>query len=200
MNAMLNPGRNGQKRPCLNEQIVRLDKMLDGLADGLNEAVAAAVKSAVTIAVEQTVQAVLTEVFTNPDVLAKLAAVTPAKPVEPKMATIRERLTSAVRRVRSCVRSVCTWINAKCRTAGGKMRAVAGHGLNVAVASGVRLWLLRRFAWPIGTAFGIGAIVAVAAWFSGPTVASTMSGIGAFTSALALQVGFWFRGLVRSAE
>ena len=55
---------NGRQRKSLAEQIDRLDSVLDGLADGFNEAVATAVK--------ETVHAVLSEVLSNPELLARL--------------------------------------------------------------------------------------------------------------------------------
>lgn len=70
--------RNGRQRKSLADQIDRLGSMLDGLAEGLNEAVATAVQEAV--------RAVLTEVFTNPERLARLPAaqsVTSASAVPP---------------------------------------------------------------------------------------------------------------------
>src|SRR5271157_422231 len=83
---------NGRSRKSLADQIDRLDQILDGLADGLNEAVADAVKQAVAVAVQEAVRGILTEVLTNPDLLAKLrshlgltttADRTPAPPAAP---------------------------------------------------------------------------------------------------------------------
>ena len=69
---------NGRQRKSLADQIERLDCIFDGLSDGLNEAVAAAVKEAV--------RAVLSEVLTNPELLARLHPVQPIAVPEPPRA------------------------------------------------------------------------------------------------------------------
>src|SRR6516225_4221352 len=69
------PSSNGKARRSLAAELDRLDQMLDGLADGLNEAVGEAVKTSVNGQLRETIQAVLTELFTNPDIVAKLRAV-----------------------------------------------------------------------------------------------------------------------------
>ena len=88
------PSMNGRK--SLASQIDRLDGILDGLAEGLYDAVAMLVKEAVTTAVKESVQAVLTELLTNPAVMAKIHAPQvdqeQSEPKEPKP-TIRERLS-----------------------------------------------------------------------------------------------------------
>src|ERR1700688_1844887 len=94
MTTTLNPSAhtNGSTRKNLASQLDRLDGILDGLADGLNEAVASAVQQAVAVAVQEAVRGILTEVLTNPDLLAKLrnnlgltttADRTPAPPATP---------------------------------------------------------------------------------------------------------------------
>ena len=62
-------------RKTLASQLDRLDQILDGLAEALDESVAAAVQEAVGVAVKEAVQAVLAEVLTNPEVLARLHAI-----------------------------------------------------------------------------------------------------------------------------
>src|SRR4051812_1741226 len=96
---------NGQLRKNLASQLDRLDGILDGLAEGLNEAVVTAVKEAVGLAVQEAVHGVLTEVLTNPDLLAKLrATVVPAAPAaplptaQPVRATPKLRLGERVQR------------------------------------------------------------------------------------------------------
>src|SRR3954447_26188832 len=65
---------NGQERKTLASQLDRLDQILDTLGEGLNEAVAQAVQEAVETAVRegvhQGVRGALSEVLTNPEVLA----------------------------------------------------------------------------------------------------------------------------------
>jgi hypothetical protein len=43
------------------------------------------------------------------------------------------------------------------------------------------------------TALGVGAGVAVAAWFAGPHLAAALSGAGGFVAALAVQGWLWLR-------
>src|ERR1700693_1850843 len=110
MTTTMNPVPNGKVRQSLANEIDRLDRMLDGLAEGLNEAVADAVKAAVGTAVREAAQTTLTEVFTNPEVLAclngfsKAAAATNTQ-VQPAVVKpgLRERLRNLWQGVRSCV-------------------------------------------------------------------------------------------------
>jgi hypothetical protein len=74
MTTTMNTPTNGRIRKSLAEQIDRLDHILDGLSEALNDSVASAVKDAVTMAVQEAVRGVLTEVLSNPDLLAKLGA------------------------------------------------------------------------------------------------------------------------------
>src|SRR5215510_6690607 len=79
-------------RPTLATQIDRLDRLLDGLSENLTEAVADAVRAAVV----QAVQTVLTELLTNPAVLAKLRdALPPPTPKAVSCPRLRERLSQA---------------------------------------------------------------------------------------------------------
>ncbi len=78
---MNGPAGNTGTKKSLSAQIDRLDSIISGLAEALPEAVADAVKGAVGLAVQEAVRGVLSEVLTNPEVLAKLrAAVAPASP------------------------------------------------------------------------------------------------------------------------
>ena len=97
MTNTMNAAVNARRRPTLSEQIDRLDRTLDGLAEGLNEAVADAVKAAVGAAVREAVQATLTEVFTNPDVLAHLreVAAPPPQQATPPPASVKPRAAGA---------------------------------------------------------------------------------------------------------
>src|SRR4051794_37454611 len=65
---------NGEVRKTLASQLDRLDQILDTLGEGLNEAVATAVEQAVEAAVRegvrQGVRDALSEILTDPDVLA----------------------------------------------------------------------------------------------------------------------------------
>jgi hypothetical protein len=194
MTLTMTPGRNGQKRPSLSEQITRLDKMLDGLADGLNEAVAAAVKSAVEAAVQQTVQSVLTEVLTNPTVLARLQAPAPVKE-EVRTPTLRDRISGIFGRVRDCLASIRNKCSASIHRARRSLIAFGWRMMGAAFVGCVRVWSLRCFAPQLVLAVGVGALIGFAAWYSGPLLASTLSGLGAAGSTVAFQMGMWLRYL-----
>src|SRR4051812_23301750 len=99
---------NGKARKTLASQLDRLDDMLDGLSDALNESVATAVKEAVTLAVREAVQAVLTEMLTNPAILAKMQALTgnaPRKVVRRR--TWQERVAPLVRQIQTLYHAAC---------------------------------------------------------------------------------------------
>src|SRR3954447_9038443 len=69
---------NGQVRKTLATQLDRLDAILDSLSDGLNQAVPTAVEQAVEAAVRegvrQGVRGALSEILTDPEVLAAIRA------------------------------------------------------------------------------------------------------------------------------
>ena len=197
MTTMMNPVANGRKRPSLDEQINRLDSMLDGLSEGLNEAVADAVKGAVGAAVKEAVQAVLTEVLSKPEFLARLRAASPpmatVAPVEVKKPTIRQRLAGWLHGARACIvgmRAACGEILGRFQT------SAAAVWLRTCAQCGV-LWthcgMIRPFKYQILAALGIGVLVGVGVWYAGPWLSATVSGIGGFVTALAVQAGLWLR-------
>lgn len=184
---------NGRGRKSLASQLDRLDQILDCLSDGLNEAVATAVKEAVAVAVEQAVRTALCEVLTNPEVLAMLRG------------TVQQPQTSKPKqpvgvRVRQGIGKVVGWIGSRVR----QFAQVCCTAKNC-VQSGVaafrrRLVLLRPFRMPLLIALSIGVVAGVAAYFAGPWLSAVASGIGGFTTTLAVQAGMWFRRMVGSTS
>jgi hypothetical protein len=190
---MTSNGRPARK--TLASQIDRLDTMLEGLSDNLNEAVADAVRAAVVVAVREAFQAVLSEVLTNPEILAQLRDALPVAPETPPVAkpvagpTVKERLAK-----------VWSWL-------GAKVRAVVGAcqgGLNrlgegathvkervqkAAQAVWLRLRLLRHFRGQLLLAVGVGVAAGVAAFLAAPWLAAVLSGLGGFMTAVAVQGG-----------
>ena len=199
MTNTMNAAVNARRRPTLSEQIDRLDRTLDGLAEGLNEAVADAVKAAVGAAVREAVQATLTEVFTNPDVLARLreVAAPPPQQATPPPASVkpglRERLAWLCQRVREGLsglrengriglRRIGTWL-------GGLWRgATAG-----CAALWARCRSLGQYKYELLTALGVGAAAGMAAWFAGPYLAALLSGVGGFAATVTVQGWLWLR-------
>ena len=197
MTTMTNSTRNGRKRMSLDEQIGRLDQTLDGLADGLNEAVADAVKMAVGNAVREAVQCVLTEVLTNPDILAKIRATATPKveePVHPDVPEPSESVSIWFRLGRLCgrIRDRLANLRQTLRTATGNIRAWTAERLTV-------LWevcqMLSPFKYHVMTAVAIGMLVGIGVWGAGPWLGIVASAVGGFVMTLSVQAGLWVRKL-----
>jgi hypothetical protein len=188
---------NGRKRPTLSEQIERLDSILDGLADNLNEAVADAVKTAVAAAVQETVQVVLQEVLSNPAIRAGLLqSRTPPAPAAPAR-TGRRRLgawlgqawkgcCSGVRSLRRRCRAGLAALGQVCVDGGQRVGNWVRGGVG-RVRMVLSWWRPLLFAGFIGMALGIAAVTA------GPWLTALSSGLAGFTTAIAVQAGWWLR-------
>jgi hypothetical protein len=190
----------GRRRPSLSEQINRLDNMLDGLSEGLNEAVADAVKIGIGTAAKEAVQAVLMEVFSNPELRARL--VLPAEAVAKEampVATIApsEAPTRVKRgwwqRVRACIgymRSMCAGV---CHAAG---HAVSGAWYGTCehfAAAWANCSILWPFKFQIIFALLIGVSVGIGVCHAEPWIAALASGFGGFVTTLTVQGGLWLR-------
>jgi hypothetical protein len=181
---------NGSPRKNLASQLDRLDRILDGLADGLNDAVASAVKQAVAVTVQEAVRSILTELLTNPEVVACLrpnvnaaetAAIVPPAKRTPK-STLRERFGR-----------VSGWIRQQMQTA-----CQTAHALFLRThKGGISFWgkvrSLRRFKAPLLVAFCVGVAAGLAAFFAGPWLAAGVSALSGFTATLAVHAGLWLR-------
>ena len=159
---------------------------MDALGEGLNQAVATAVEQAVESAVREGVhhgvRGALSEILTNPEVLALLrAALAPEAPVGVPPAPS----TSAWARVK-----------AGCRRASG---AVLGMAKRCASTARNCLHLLRPFRAQLLTALGVGAAAGVAAYFAGPWVAAGAGWVVGFGTALAVQARRALKGVVALA-
>lgn len=183
---------NGRARKSLADQIDRLDGILDGLADGLNEAVAAVVQESVGIAVREAVQAVLGQLLSNPAVLARLqGSPAPASTTRPAATT---RVFGAVgTAIGSAYGRIGAGIQQGCRQVHG-LTAYLWHctcqGVGAACNVGRPLALFRL---QLVAACGVGVAAGAAAYFAGPWLAAVASGIGAFATTLAVQIGWWLR-------
>lgn len=187
--------RTAQTRKSLAGQIDRLDTILDGLADGLNDAVAMAVKEAVELAVQQAVQGVLTEVLTNPEILAKLQSGL-AKNAQPQVQakpTLRDRMrqvlggvgrkcTAALEEGRAGVQSAGNYLWSLWLKGWQKVTAVFGYAR-----------LLVHFRYQVLCALGVGLAIGGLGYLAGPKLASLVSGLAGFTTALAVQGLLWLR-------
>ena len=154
------------------------------MADGLNEAVAAAVKEAV--------RAVLTEVLTNPELLARLhpaQAIAVPEPARPSrwLARTWDGVRSALRCMaeqigvwRAVARQACNsgWEKL---TAGG--RGLRARSVRLLVAGGSMLLRTRWLLAPILAAAAFAGLTSIAAYHLGPWMAAggqrcRQSGIG----------------------
>jgi hypothetical protein len=186
---------NGQTRKNLASQLDRLDGILDGLADGLNEAVAGAVKEAVGLAVQQSVQAVLTEVLSNPDLLALLRGLAALPATEqdanapPPGPRLGQRFGRVVAKVASGVRAAAR----ACGRAGQEVRQAAENLLHQAgqvcasLCRPVRrfaasAWGICRAAWAYRSrallVVGVAASAGLGAYAAGPWLAAVTGGLG----------------------
>jgi hypothetical protein len=181
---------NGRTRKSLAEQIDRLDGILDGLADGLNQAVVTAVKEAVGVAVREAVQAVLTEVTTNPDLLALLRVQPAAQSTpdeeeseDPPQGAGRPRLTERIARVAG-------WAKDRVRATWQAAAMLARQARQVlAVAWAFVTEPLRRFRGQVLLTLALGAAIALAA---GPWLAA-----GAGLGGVAALAADWLRDAAR---
>jgi hypothetical protein len=185
---------NGKLRKSLSDQIDRLDGILDGLAAALNDSVAAAVKEAVGLAVRDAVQSVLTQVLTNPELLARLSGLTAAP--QPQVAAAQPAHQPVTARLAMAVRGVGGWIGGRIRAAGQLCRrgiACVGTGVTTCWA---RLGLLRQFKLQLLTAACVGVVAGAAAYHAAPWLASVASGVGGFAATLAVHTVLWLQRVV----
>jgi len=198
MTTMINPAStNGRRRPSLGEQINRLDSMLDGLSEGLNEAVADAVKVGVGTAVKEAVQAVLTEIFTNPELQARLfpPSIDVATPTTNPTVQRRHGWWQRVRACISVMRAACAdLVQAAGNSISRAWQSTCAHFAAAWTNCGV-LWPFKfqiLFALLIGVSVGIGVCHAE------PWIAALTSGVGGFMTTLTVQAGLWLRKVLTS--
>ena len=177
---------NGRSRKSLAAQIDRLDSTLDGLADGLNEAVATAVKEAV--------RAVLSEVLTNPELLARLHVTQPNVVPEPSRPSrwlarmwgrVRSALGWASAQARTCRVEVVRACGRICERVAEGARQLRARSARFLVAGGCALLRVRYLLAPILAAVALAGLTGIAANHLGPWMAAGVSGAGGLGTALA---------------
>jgi hypothetical protein len=179
---------NSKVRKSLSEQIDRLDKFLDGLAEGLNGAVADAVTQAVSLAVKEAIQTVLTEVLSNPDLIAQLQGSAIAPIAADAYPVIRSTGTSMVSRVAQSAAKLANWCTARLHAlAQLGSRAVQQVG-RAATDLLARVQGLRIFVGPLAAAILLGVATGVAAYCVGPWLAGVVGGADSLSLRLALSV------------
>jgi hypothetical protein len=191
---------NGQVRKTLASQLDRLDAILDALGEGLNQAVATAVEQAVEAAVRegvrQGVRGALSEILTDPEVLAAIrATVAPqgpeaqASPAPPSPEGKPGLLGRA-------------WNLAKAgvQKAGSALGAAARRVRQAAATAWGGLGHLKPFRSQILLALGVGAAAGVGAYCAGPYVAAAAGWLAGVLSTLAVQAGVALRRMAARAD
>jgi hypothetical protein len=197
---------NGQERKTLASQLDRLDSILDGLSDALNGAVASAVegaveravRQAVSEAVKETVQALLTEVLTNPDLLAAFRGVAPAAPPQTTASPPEPR--------KGLFRRACDGVQAGLGVAAGACGSVLGlAGTAFAYAGGqaAGVQAVARAGWQLAKKFkgrllaacGVGVAAGVITYLAGPWLGVAAASAGGFFATLAVQARAGLRRL-----
>ena len=183
-------------RKTLSTQLDRLDEILDGLADNLNDAV----KDAVCLAVKETVQGVLTEVLTNPELLAKLRpepaapAVPPPPPIKgsgwfSRLAGVAKRAGGkAVNLARQACGKVAQQARGACQSLSTCLTKVFTRVKGLALGFWAWLCGAAGVAWrarkPLLLALGVGSVLGLGCYLAGPVVSSAVSGCAGFVAAL----------------
>jgi hypothetical protein len=183
---------NNRARKSLAEQIDRLDGILDGLAEGLNDAVAGAVREAARAAVQEAVRGVLTELLTNPDLLAHIR---PTVTMESAPASTAETLVQAPGLVRTLSSPVRSWGQAGLQRL---RRAKSFLGQRIAPVSSLVRWGWQQACQSplmLLTALATGMAAGAAAFYAGPWLSAAVSGLGSCATAVAAQVAFALRRL-----
>ena len=184
------------RRPSLGEQINRLDKILDGLSDGLNDAIVGAVKTTVAAVVKEAVQAVLLEVLSRPEIVAKLQSSQSDEKPRPTEAAAAAPSTEAPSPPRGCFQRVAGYL--------GEMQQGCGRHLKTAGSAASHLWqaCLRPFqkalAWCNQVrqshgrailAIATGAVLGFTAWLAGPWIKSKTEVVFEYAASLMADLG-----------
>jgi len=193
---------NGQVRKTLASQLDRLDAILDTLSEGLNEAVATAVEQAVESAVRegvrQGVRGALSEILTDPEVLAALRATAAAQAGESQAAPAPASPSPEGKP--GLLGRAWGWAKAGVQKAGSALGAAARRARQAAATARGGLRHLKPFRSQILTALGVGAAAGVGAYFAGPYVAAAAGWLAGVLSTLAVQAGVALRRTLASAE
>jgi hypothetical protein len=196
-NPMSNATLNGKPpRKQLSQQLDRMDGIIDCLADALPEAVADACRDGAKAAVQQAV----TDLFSQPDFLARFADL----PLRSTRPVATATLTPVVTPSTNSKPSV--WERLKAKLHEWKKTATRGVATAyTAVKSGVRNLAntvastvrALSFALPLRRistiAIGVGLTTAVVCYLCPHGVSAVVGGTGAACTAAALQIGAWFR-------
>lgn len=177
---------NGKpQRRQLADQLDRLDGIIDCLADRLPEAVADATREGA----RQAVSDVILELLTNPELRTLIAGLAPAAqaaPAEPTTSPPSSEAATAKPEFWGRVKEKCKAVKdatvRKCRAA---KTAVVNTARSLSAIMPLKKMLL------VGA--GVGVAVAAVSYVCPHTVSAAVSGVCGAATAVAVQVGRWFR-------
>jgi len=182
---------NGRPRRQLSDQLDRLDdqlqrqdSLINALAEGLNQAVADAAKAGVKEAVKEAVIALLTDA----DLRATLhLATTPAAEAKPNFwQRVNAQVRNATEKVKGAAMVTLRVVSSKA----ARVKAAT----STATAPAWIAWRMRKIAL---VGLGIGLVVAALSYATTHGVAAAVSGIGAATTAVAIQGVLWIRRMAK---
>ena len=195
MTATLN-GRPQRKQ--LSDQLDRLDVMIDCLSDALPQAVADATREGS----RQAVREVLTELFGNPETLAKFRQTLGASSAMPQSevppATTRVAKPGFFARIKVGVQKAAAVVVAKVKQAFTAAKArvqTAKARVTAAIQTVKNIVPLGRFA---AIALIVGAVVAGVSYVAPQGFSAVVSGVGAVVITAAVQTYRWLRRSARS--
>jgi hypothetical protein len=174
---------------------------LDCLSDGLNQAVASAVEQAVESAVRegvrQGVRGALSEILTDPEVLAAIRATAAAQAADAQPAAATPAPSSSGPGLLGRA-----WDRARAgaHKAGSALTRATQRARQAAATAWGGLRHLKPFRAQILLALGVGAAAGVGAYFAGPYVAAGAGWLAGVLSTLAVQVGIALRRLTTQAD
>jgi hypothetical protein len=182
---------NGKPRKQLSDQLDRMDALmerqdsiLDALSEGLNEAVQDAARQGVRDAVKAAVIEMLTDSALRAELHKATAPATDAKP------TFWQRVKAKVQQVATRVKAATSTVRERVKK---KIEAVKGVASDAAAPAWLA-WRLRKVAL---VGLGIGLVVAAVCYAASHGFAAAISGLGAATTAVAIQGVLWVRKTVR---
>jgi hypothetical protein len=194
MTTTMNAPANGRPRRSLNETIGHLDEMIDGLSTAIPETFRDTLKEEVGAAVSEGVRTALTDLLTNPEVLALLRHTLAPEPLMavPVTPTRPPLFPGVLGTLLGATRAAGTWAWQQLKRAGGAVAGLACGAAHKLVALRQQLQALRQMRKPVLLALGIGGLAAVAL-FAPHWVAATLSGLGGICATLTVQLGLWLR-------
>ena len=195
MTTTMNAPPNGRQRRSLNETIGHLDQLIDGLSSAIPETIRDTLKEEVGAAVSEGVRTALTDILTNPEVLALLRHTLAPEPLMavPVTPTRPPLFPGVLGTLLGATRAAGTWAWQQLKRAGGAVAGLACRVAHKLVALRQQLQALRQVRKPLLLALAIGGLAAAVALFAPHWVAATLSGLGGLCATLTVQLGLWLR-------